>query len=184
MKRFNDQFVRSGVLVGLFLALPFTLAPTPCNLFIGEYPGSSEKEGREDSSDVFEVEHKLFQPIDTATGQPNGVRMHTPLTVVKVIDKATPGLHKALVTNQSLAKVELRWYRIDPTTGEEVEYYRITLTNARIVSIEPFMPMSFLPENESYRHMERLSLVYEEIEWNWLPESVVEVDRWRAPGGG
>jgi type VI protein secretion system component Hcp len=46
------------------------------------------------------------------------------------------------------------------------------------------MPMSFLPQNESYRHMEQVSFVYEEIEWNWLPDSAVEMDRWRAPGGG
>jgi type VI protein secretion system component Hcp len=31
--------------------------------------------------------------------------------------------------------------------------------------------------------MEQVSMVYEEIEWNWLPDSTIEMDKWRAPGG-
>lgn len=183
MRCMRKQNVRSGVMVGLLLAAPFTLAPTPSNLFVPEYPGSSEKEGREDSNDVFAVEHHLFQPFDSGSGQASGVRVHTPLKVVKVIDKSTPGFHKALVTGQNLSSVTLRWYRTDQANRIEEEYYTITLTNARVVSIKTFMPTSFLPENESYRHMEEVSFVYEEIEWNWLPDSTVETDRWRSPGG-
>ncbi len=158
--------------------------PNPCNLKIAEYPGSSEKEGREDTSDVFEIEHHLHQPVEPTTGQATGVRVHSPLRVVKLIDKATPGFHKALCTGQNLAEVTLDFYRIDPETRDEAKYYTIILRNARIVDIRPYMPMSFLPQNESYRHMEQVSFVYEEIEWSWLPDSAIEMDRWRAPGGG
>ena len=156
--------------------------PTPSNLFIAEYPGSSEKEGRENSSDVFEVEHHIHQPVEPTTGQATGVRVHAPLRLVKVVDKATPGFHKALCTGQNLAEVILRFYRIDPTTRDEAEYYRITMRQARIVDISPYYPMSFVPANESYRHMVQTSLVYEEIEWKWGPDNLVEQDRWRAPG--
>ena len=156
--------------------------PTPCNLKVAEYPGSSEKEGREDTSDVFEIEHHVHQPTEPTTGEPTGKRVQSPLRIVKIIDKATPGFHKALCTGQNLAKVELMFYRIDPKTRSETEYYRMTLENARIVDIQPYMPMSFVPTNESYRHMEQVSFVYEEIEWNWLPDSVVELDKWRSPG--
>jgi type VI secretion system secreted protein Hcp len=155
--------------------------PTPCNLKVAEYPGSSEKEGRDGTSDVFEIEHHIHQPIDPTTGQATGVRVHSPMRVVKVIDKATPGFHKALCTGQNLAKVELMFYRIDPATRQEKEYYRITLSQARIVDMRPYMPMSFVPANESYRHMEQVSFVYETIEWNWMPDNVVEMDEWRKP---
>lgn len=154
--------------------------PTPCNLKVAEYPGSSEKEGREDTSDVFEIEHHMHQPVEPTTGQASGVRIHSPLRVVKIIDKASPGFHKALCTGQNLSKVELSFYRIDPKTRSEVEYYRITIKQARIVDIQPYMPMSFVPTNESYRHMEQISFVYEEVEWNWLPDSVIENDKWRS----
>ena len=46
--------------------------PTPCNLKIAEYPGSSEKEGREDTSDVFEIEHHVHQPVEPPRGRPAG----------------------------------------------------------------------------------------------------------------
>ena len=158
--------------------------PTPCNLRVGEYPGSSEQEGREDTSDVFEIEHHIHQPVEPTTGQASGVRVHALLRIVKLIDKATPGFMKALCTGQNLAEVELKFYRIDPASREEAAYYTITLRQCRIVDIQPYMPMSFVPTNESYRHMEQVSFVYEEIEWNWMPDSVVEMDKWRAPGGG
>ena len=157
--------------------------PTPCNLKIGEYPGSCEKEGREDTIDVFEIEHHIHQPIDLTTGQATGVRVHAPLRVVCMQDKATPGLCKALCTGQNLATVELHFYRIDPASRAEAQYYQITLKQARVVDSRPYMPMSFLPANEPYRHMVQFSFVYEEIEWNWMPDSVVEQDRWRSPTG-
>lgn len=157
--------------------------PTPCNLRVPEYPGSSEKEGREDTSDVFEIEHHLHQPVEPTTGQATGVRVHSPMRIVKVVDKATPGFHKALCTGQNLAEVTLDFYRIDPTTRSEAKYYTITMFNVRIVDIRPYMPMSFVPSNESYRHMEQVSMVYEKIEWNWLPDSAVEEDAWRSSAG-
>lgn len=158
-----------------------TIAPTPCNLRIAEYPGSSEKAGREGSSDVFAVDHELVQPFDAATGRASAARQHKPLTVLKVIDKATPGFHKALSTGQNLREAFLDFYRIDPATRDEVKYYTITLRNAHIVGMKTMVPTSFLPENDSYRHMEEVRLVYESIEWNWIPDAIVESDEWRAP---
>ena len=158
--------------------------PTPCNLKVGEYPGSSEKEGRSGTSDIFEIEHHIHQPFDVLTGQPSGVRIHSPLRIVKLIDKATPGFHKALCTGQNLKEVKLDFFRIDPDTRSEAAYFHITLTKARIVDIRPYMPMAFVPANESYRHMEQVSFVYEQIEWKWDPDNVVELDKWRSPGHG
>jgi type VI secretion system secreted protein Hcp len=166
------------VLVGGVLSM----APTPCNMKIVEYPGGSEKEGREGTSDIFAVDHEIIQPVDPLTGQASGVRQHKALTVLKMIDKATPGLNKALCTGQNLKEVILIFYRIDPASRAEVRYYTITLRNARIVGVKVMMPTSFDPAYESYRHMEEVRFVYEEIEWNWLPDSIVEMDRWRSPG--
>ena len=157
--------------------------PTPCNLNVPEYPGSSEKEGREDTIDIFEIEHHVHQPVEPTTGQASGVRVHSPMRVVALIDKATPGLHKAMCTGQNLPEMTLDFYRIDPESREEAKYYTITMRQARVVDIRPYMPMSFLPANETYRHMIQYSFVYEEIEWNWLPDSAIEMDKWRAPGG-
>ncbi len=163
----------------LVLITVLTIAPTPCNLRIAEYPGSSQKEGREDTCDVCAVDHETIQPYDPATGQANSVRQHKPLTVLKEIDKASPGFHKALATGQLLRHAILDFYRMDPITRQEVKYYTITLDNVRIVGMKTLVPTSFLPENETYGHMEEVRMVYETIEWNWIPDSVVEQDEWR-----
>jgi type VI secretion system secreted protein Hcp len=156
--------------------------PIPCNLKIAEYPGSSEIEGRDGTIDVFEIEHYLHLPVREEDGQSAGVRVHSPLRVVAQLDKATPGLHKACCTGQNLKEAVLDFYRIDPMTRSQAKYFTITLRQARVVDVRPYMPMSFVPANEPFRHMVQYSFVYEEIEWNWLPDSVVEMDKWRAPG--
>ncbi len=147
------------------------------------YPGSSEKEDRDDTIDVFEIEHHVHQPIDLTTGRATGVRVHSPVRVVAAMDKATPGLHKACCTAENLPEVTLDYYRIDPESRSEAKYFTIVLKQARCIDCRPYMPMSFLPANESYTHMVQYSFVYEEIEWSWLPDSVVEMDQWRAAGG-
>lgn len=155
--------------------------PTPGNLRIPEIPGSSEKEGREGTIDVFEVEHSVRQPIDSTTGMGTGVRVHSPLTVLANIDKATPALFKALSTGRELDEVILEFYRIDPETRSETKYYEMTLRKVRVVYIRPYVPNTLKPENEALRHMVLYSFVYEEIEWNFIPDSMVEMDRWQTP---
>jgi type VI secretion system secreted protein Hcp len=182
MKVHKASFATVAACARLFAALPFVVAPTPCNLLVDGHPGSSEKEGRENTSDVFELSHALTQPYDPFTGLPTGLRQHSPLRVTKIIDKASPGLHKALASGEVIATVQLDFYRIDPDTRTEVAYYTITLTNARVVEVRTFMPTSFLPANESYRHMEEVSFVYQGIVWNWLPDAIVESDEWVSGG--
>ncbi len=150
---------------------------------IGEFPGSgfpdSDSPDLEDACKIIHLEHTISQAFDPLSGQPTGVRVHSALRVVKVLDKATPGLHKALCTGQNLSEVTINFYRIDPPAQQEAIYYKITLRNARIVEIGP---LTAFVTPDSYRHMEQVSFVYEEIEWNWLPDSIVEMDKWGAPG--
>ena len=155
--------------------------PTPCNLTVSEIPGGSEKTGRENSSDVFEIEHQVQMQLDVATGLSSGVRIHAPLRVTKVIDKASPLLFQALCQNKTLKDVTLDFFRIDPETRSEVKYYTIAMTNCRVSHYRPFMPTSFLPSNEEFRHMEQVSFVYETIELRWLPDNITAMDEWKAP---
>ncbi len=149
-------------------------------MHIGEYPGSGIGEGLEDASKVIDLEHTVMVPLDPSTGLPSSSRRHGLLTIVKNIDKATPGLHKALCTGQILRDVVLDFYRLDPSTGQDLAYYKITLRNAMVVDIGP--TTNFVTP-DSYKHMERVSFVYEEIEWNWLPDDIIEMDRWTVSGG-
>jgi len=156
--------------------------PTPCSLLVDGKPGSSEKIGRENTIDVYEVDHNVHQPFRQEDCMPSGVRVHSPLRVVCEIDKANPPLVKACCRGENIAEINLQYWRIDPTTHSEVQYYNIKLTQARCVDVRTFMPTSFLPNNEPYRHMVQYSFVYEQIEWNYMPDSMIESDHWRAPG--
>lgn len=148
---------------------------------IGEYPGSGipSMEGLEDVSLILDLEHTVNQPYDQSTGSVSGVRQHGALSIVKHIDKATPGLHKALCTGQHLQEAAFDFYRIDPATREQEVYYTITLGQAVVVEIGPTTDF-VTPDGK--KHMEKVSFIYEEIEWNWLPDSIIEMDRWAAPG--
>lgn len=167
-------------ITALLAATPFIMAPTPLNMTVAGHPGSSVKQGREGTNDIFAFSHSLTRPFDPATGRFTGPKQHNPLSITKLIDKATPGFHKALAIGENLPTVTIDFYRIDPATRVETKYYVVTLTNAIIVDIETFMPTSFLPENEAYGHMEKISFIYERIEWDWLPDAIVESDTWIA----
>ena len=154
--------------------------PTPGSLRIPDIPGSSEKEGREGTIDVFEFEHSVRQPINTATGMGTACRVHAPVTVLCNIDKATPALYARLVTGRDIDEVIVELYRIDPKTRSETKYYETTMRSARVVYIRPYVPNTLKPENEALRHMVLYSFAYIEIEWKYIPDSMVETDRWQA----
>jgi len=98
--------------------------------------------------------HNITLPRDAASGLPTGKRQHSPLKILKEIDKSSPLLYNALVNNENLVKAKLRFYRINQA-GQEEHYFTIELVNASIVSITPSFPASFLGQNESYRHISR-----------------------------
>lgn len=157
--------------------------PFPCSLRVPDYPGSSVIVGREDTIDIYGVAQFTELPVREEDGRPAGIRVHHPLRVVAEINKAMPGLMKACVTGQNLSEVTLDFYRIDPHTRSEAKYFTITLRSARVVKAGPFFPLTFQEENRNYRHMVEYSFAWEQIEWNWLPDSVIEMDDWRSRGG-
>lgn len=178
---FAGLTVAVGVLASVLPRL--MVSSSTVNMKLADLPGGSERPGREGTSDIVAVDHLIVQAIDPSTGQAVGRRTHEPLTVVKFIDKATPGLHKAWANARLFPSLTLDWYRID-LTGQETGYYKVTLTNAIVVAVETFMPTAFLPRNASFGHMEKVSFVYEAIEWNWLPDGRIEQDIARPPTPG
>ncbi len=151
--------------------------PTPCNITFKGIEGSSEKEGREGTCDVYEIEHLMHRPASDG-GSTQGSVIHSPLRLVKMIDKASPMLNRALSHGQIIGEVTLDFYRIDPDSRQEAKYYTIKLKNVAISDMRPFVPMTLLPQNERLQHMEQLSLVYDRIEWTWLPDNIVTEYDW------
>jgi type VI secretion system secreted protein Hcp len=145
-------------------------------MHIAEYPGSWDYEGYHDHSKVVDLEYSFSVPYDPQTGQATGARQMDAVCVTKNIDKATPGLGHALDTGQHLQEVVLKFLRPTPEGGME-EYFRITLRNARVVG---FAQRVVHRGGDEYAHLDVINFVWEDMEWNWLPDSVVEMIQWRS----
>lgn len=185
--KFQKVFFAVVVLgVALLLSGPCGWAALPAFMEIegagGRIEGSCEMEGREGMIVVYSFGHNIAIPIDYSTGRTAGTRQHNPLKILKEIDKSSPRLYQALCTGERLEMVTLRFYRIDET-GREENYFTIQLENAIIISITPSFPTAFLSQNESYRHMETVSFLYERITWTWEPDGIESEDDWRTPAG-
>jgi type VI secretion system secreted protein Hcp len=152
------------------MAMPFYLE-------CAEYPGSCEQMGREGWILCEALDHQIVIPFDPQSGRPAGLRKHSSFRITKVFDKSSPGLHRACCSGQLLRELKFRFFRIDPTGAEEL-YYMITLRAAFVEAIHPYIQNCLLPEYASLTHMEEVAFNYAEIEWEWLPDGVVEMDRW------
>lgn len=146
----------------------------------GKIDGSCDMEGRQATILVYALDHTIHIPRDPQSGLPSGKRIHGPLTIEKETDKASPMLKQALCSGEQLSSVVIRQYRIDPTGAEE-HYYTITLEDAIIVEINPYMPLAFLSENEPYRHMEKISFTYSKIKWKHEVDGIESEDSWKVP---
>lgn len=156
--------------------------PVPAYMWIAEAPGSVKVKGREDSIEVIAFRHEVLIPTDPHTGKLAGVRRHEPLVITKAFDKSSPYLYQACVKGQTLKKVEIKWYEIDPT-GKEVEYFNHLLEYVKIVSVKPFMPNTKDPASDRLVHMEEVSFRYERITWTFVDGTIQYMDSWEESRG-
>jgi type VI secretion system secreted protein Hcp len=140
--------------------------------------GANTKGGRDGSSAVIEFEHEVYSPTDTQRGIVSGARVHGNVILTKEIDPASANLYKACCNGETLDELKIEWYRINPTGQEEV-YFTHTLSNVKVAAVEQILPNTKDPSKEQYRHLERLKLLYEKI--NWKHEEGYEYeDAWTA----
>ncbi|MGA1874119.1 MAG: Hcp family type VI secretion system effector [bacterium] len=146
----------------------------------GRIEGSCTIEGREGMIVVYSFGHNIRVPYDQQTRLITGRRAHAPFELLKEVDKSSPLLYRAMINNERLSNVRIKFYRIGPTHLEE-HYFTITLINANIVKIAP-SATSFPKEAEGLKPMEILSFTYERIQWCWEPGQITSEDEWRESG--
>lgn len=133
----------------------------------GIIKGSVILPGKEDSISVISISHELVSPRDPATGLPIGKRQHKPLAIVKLIDRSTPLLYRALVTNEKMTTFNLAFY-VTPPGGQEVKQFTIDLVNANIFFINQVKQNSnSTPELMKFAEYEEVSFTYQKIIWTW-----------------
>ena len=143
----------------------------------GEIKGSVIQAGREDSILVIAYSHEVDSPRDAASGLPTGKRQHKPLIVTKEIDKSTPLLMSALINNENMTDMELRFWR-PSKSGKEKQYFTIQLQNARIVNIQQEMLNNQYPENMRHKVREHITFVYQKIVWTYEDGGISTEDTW------
>ncbi len=123
---------------------------------------------------VLDVRHTLVSPRDAATGQPSGRRRHTPIDIVKDVDRSSPLLTAAWSRNEVLTAWRLVVFGTDQL-GRRTPTYAIELRRAFVVGIGLEAPES------SRMPREAVSFAYEGITWTWIDGNISSTDEWLAP---
>jgi type VI secretion system secreted protein Hcp len=145
----------------------------------GPIQGGVTLKGLEGSMHVLALSHEIDSPRDAATGQATGKRQHKPLVITMVLDKSTPLLLNAMVTDEVLKEVHLLFYERG-AKGNLVNTFDIKLTNAQISHVATVYPDTGSPRSD--RPVLQLSFVYQKIEWTWVEGAVTAADDWQAQG--
>ncbi len=72
--------------------------------FTEDSVGNTYQEGHEDQVMVQGFNHEVIIPRDPQSGQPTGQRVHKPVVITKVFDKASPLLLAALTSGERLTR--------------------------------------------------------------------------------
>lgn len=145
----------------------------------GSWPGEDDQKGRENSCLVFEFSYNVEIPFDTDTGQASGRRRHKPIVITKRMDKASPKLLQALTQGETLTEVKFEFYRVDKMGGQS-KYYTIELSNAQLVNITQWFPITHDKEKAHYPHCEEVELTFQKITYTWVDGGITSTDDWQA----
>lgn len=143
----------------------------------GQVKGSVTQKGREGWIAVYAFHHEIVSPRDAASGMPTGKRQHKALSITKEIDKSTPLLLQALINNETLTEVILRFYGADSKgTGAERLIYTIKLTNASISDIAEDMLNNKTDDGLKMPVLDIVSFTYQKINWTWEDGGIAAED--------
>lgn len=151
--------------------------------FTEDSVGNIFQEGHEDQILVQAFNHQVIIPRDPQSGQPTGQRVHKPLMITKVFDKASPLIFNALTSGERLGKCRLEWYRTS-ATGTQEHYFTIELEDAIIVDVQSRMPNCQDPSMAHFTHLEDVYFTYRKIVWTHEVSGTSGSDDWRTPIAG
>lgn len=130
--------------------------------------GSSTEDGRDGWSDLRGFSHQLDYPYDMREGKGRGEPMHNACMILKEIDKTSPKLYEALAKKLKVEKVEIEFQRDKPGAGGTEIYFKIVLSNCRVVLARPFIPNVQERDETTPAHMDQIGFAYRIIDWEWL----------------
>jgi type VI secretion system secreted protein Hcp len=117
---------------------------------------------------VCEFDHTVYKPYDRETNTLQGVRRLTEFTVVKEIDRLTPQLYEIVCKGRNCKEVKLILYRTNEEKGDEEEYFHYILKDAKVISVNDFMPSTKSPDSENMGHLEKVQFLAKSFTWKYL----------------
>lgn len=126
----------------------------------GKVKGEAVSPGHED--DIVVQSWRWGVAASSAIGatQATARRSYSGLTVVKLIDTATTALMSALVTNDEVKEAKLTMRKAG---SEQVDYFLVTLANARVSEIEH-------STDAQGNTLETVTLVFTKVEVEYRPQ--------------
>lgn len=138
----------------------------------GETQGQLEGPRENGRSLLYEFKHKVYVPLEEEGNTLQGSRKIMPFEVVKFIDKTTPQLYAMICNNEQCEEILVVLYRIEEASGQETEYFNFSFKQARIISVENWMPPVYNPKLEEIGHLEKIKFLAKDITWTYLDGGV------------
>jgi type VI secretion system secreted protein Hcp len=168
----------------LALAVPASAEHIYCT-FVGakqgKFHGDHGLNGDSTQIPVFALTQEVTVPFDTATGAVSGKRQHTPLTIIKPLDRSSPQFFAAAVTNETLSSVTCMLYRDVERGAQPSAYFKFVLTSATIVDVKDAGDGANVGDergSERGSERERISFAYRKIEVTDLDSGTTAIDDW------
>jgi type VI secretion system secreted protein Hcp len=134
--------------------------------------------GRENSIEATYYSHMLFAEPDAKSGITGTVRDHFPITIVKLLDKATPNLLTAWQNHERLTVI-FKFFRPNPVgDGTTQQFCTVTIDHAYIAGIRREVPDTIDPVTSSNPPVERISFTYGGYSEVWTPTGVSAATEW------
>jgi type VI secretion system secreted protein Hcp len=117
-------------------------------------------------------------PRDAASGLASGKRQHSPLTITKETDLASPQLLNAKWKSELIATIDLNFLK-KSSQGAEQPCFTITLTNATLAGYRRYTPK---PRGKglSTHELEEISFTFQKIEISDVSGGKSSQDDWAA----
>ncbi|HYT54598.1 MAG TPA: type VI secretion system tube protein TssD [Verrucomicrobiae bacterium] len=142
----------------------------------GKFKGESPVMAFKDQSRVLKFSYGVVSPRDLFTGQASGKRQHKPIVITREPGAASPQFLTALVTNEVLKPVVIKFLRGNVNTGVSEVQQIITLTNPSISDFRQYV-------GDDGRWLEDVAFTFQQIQIDNRPGKTTAVDSWMAGAG-
>ncbi len=143
-------------------------------VFFKNHEGTELEGPRENKSSlVYNFKHSVYLPYEKEENKIQGSRKITAFELIKGIDQLTPQLYQMVCLGEMCKEVKITLYRIAMDKGDEEPYFHYTLEDAKVVSVENWMPPTYIPENEGVGHLEKVMILARKLTWEYLDGGIM-----------